>query len=476
MKKYDLIIIGAGSGGLSVGGFMVKLGFKVLMISKTEHQIGGDCLNDGCVPSKALIHAANVVHNAREASKFGLDLSPQVDIKKVMRYIFDSQEVIRAHENKNHFENEGFDIAIGEAKFTAKNQVTVNNIDYTAKKIVLATGSRPRKLDVPGISLIKQYNNQSIFKITEFPKKLLIIGGGPIGIEMAQAFHRLGSKITIIQRGKNILPHDEESLTTILTERLLKSGIDILFESEVSHFESNNTAHVKQTDGTTITIELDAVFVAIGRELNIENLDLEKAGIEVRNKRILVDDYLRTTNKNILLCGDVAGKLQFSHAAEQHGRLILNNLMSPLKKKLTNKYMSWVTFTDPELATFGLNEKQLKEANINYEKIEQTFANDDRAIVDDYQYSKLILFISKGNWFQKEKILGGSMLAPKAGELIQELILANTTKLSINAIANKVYPYPVASRINQKAVSQHKMKLINDKTKKIIHIAFKIFS
>lgn len=476
MKKYDLIIIGAGSGGLSVAGFMVKLGLKVLMVSKTENEIGGDCLNDGCVPSKALIHVANIINNAREASKFGLELTQEIDLEKVVKYIYDSQEVIREHENKTYFEKQGFDIAIGEAKFTENNEVAVDGINYTAKKIILATGSRPRKLDVPGIELVKYYDNQSIFKVKDFPKKLLIIGGGPIGIEMAQAFQRLGSKVTVVQHGKQILPHDDKDLTTILTKRLQKAGMDFLFESEITHFESADNALVKNNNGTISTVAFDAIFVAIGRQLNIENLDLEKAGIAVKNNRIVVDDYLRTSNKNVLLCGDVAGNLQFSHAAEQHGRLIINNLISPIKKKLTNKNMSWVTFTDPELATFGWNEKQLQERNIKYEKLEQAFTNDDRAIVDDYQYGQLNLYISKGYWFQKEKILGGTMLAPKAAELIQELILANTAGLSINTITNKIYPYPAASRINQKAISQHKLKLLTKNTKRIIQFAFKIFN
>lgn len=476
MKKYDLIIIGAGSGGLSVGGFMVKLGFKVLMISKTAHEIGGDCLNDGCVPSKALIHAAAVVHNAREASKFGLELSPEVDIKKVMQYIFEGQEVIRAHENKDYFEKEGFDIAIGEAKFTAVDQVSVASTNYEAKKIVLATGSRPKKFTAPGIEKVTYYDNRSIFKINELPKKLLILGAGPIGIEMAQAFQRLGSEVTVVQHSHAILSHDDKELTLILQKRLEEAGIKILFDTTVSHFDSANTAVIKTKEGIEMTVALDAIFVSIGRQLNIEGLDLEKANIKVEKEHIVVNDYLQTTNKNVLLCGDIAGNLQFSHAAEQHGRLILNNLISPLKKKLNNKHMSWVTFTDPELATFGLNEKQLKEQSITFEKVVQDFANDDRAIIDDYRYGKLILYISKGFWFQKQRILGGSMIAPKAGELIQELILANVSGMSINTIAGKVYPYPVATRINQKAVGQLKMKLITDNTKKLIQLAFKMFS
>jgi pyruvate/2-oxoglutarate dehydrogenase complex dihydrolipoamide dehydrogenase (E3) component len=476
MKKYDIIVIGAGSGGLSVGNFMVKAGFKVLMVSKTAEAIGGECLNDGCVPSKALIHVAGMVHNAREASQLGLTITTEVDMQKVHQYIYDSQEKIREHENQSYFEKQGFDIAIGSARFVGLNDVAVDGKKYTAKKIVIATGSRPRTLEVSGIEKVIYYDNESIFKIKELPKRLLIIGGGPIGIEIAQAFQRLGSKVTIVHHGNQILKHDDKNLTAILTERLDKSGIDFHFESDITHFESANKAFIKHSTGTIATVDFDSIFVAIGRQLNIENLDLEKAGITVKKNQIVVDDYLRTSNKNVLLCGDVAGNLQFSHAAEQHGRLIINNLFSPFKKKLNNKHMSWVTFTDPELATFGLSEKDLKNQNISYEKLEQSFNHDDRAIVDDYEYGQLQLYIRKGNWFKKEIILGGSMLAPKAGELIQELILANTAGISINKIVNKIYPYPVAARINQKIIVEHKQKILTEKVKKILRFAFKIFA
>ncbi len=208
----------------------------------------------------------------------------------------------------------------------------------------------------------------------------------------------------------------------------------------------------------------------------LEPLELEKAGIEVKDHKIIVDDQLRTTNKDVMVCGDVAGDLQFSHAAEFHGRIILNNFFSPLNKKLNNDHMSWVTFTDPEIATFGLNEKQLKERAIQFEKLEQDFSHDDRAVTDNYQYSRSILYISKGGLFRKAKILGGTMVAPNAGELIQELILANTSGLSINSIFNKIYPYPVATRINQHLIVSYKQKSLSSGLKKLLHVTFKLFS
>ena len=475
-KSYDIIIIGAGSGGLTVGLFMAKAGFNVLMVSKSDEGIGGDCLNDGCVPSKALIHVAQIVHNARVASNFGLEVTGNVAIKKATDYIYQRQEIIRKHENAGWLEQQGVDVALGNARFSGKNEIEVNGKEYTGKKIVIATGSKPKKLKVPGVENVRYYDNESIFNIDQLPGKLLVVGGGPIGIEIAQAMSRLGSKVTVIQHGARILEHDDETMTDILLQQLQQEGIEFMFNADVDHFISSANASVKFKDGKSEEISFDAVFVGIGRELELESLQLSKAEVEIKNNNIVKNKYLQTTNKNIFVCGDVAGDLMFSHAAEFHARILLNNLFSPLNKKLNNDHMSWVTFTDPQLATFGLNEKQLNEKSISYQKLEQGFTDDDRAVVDNYQYAKMILYISKGGWFKKEKILGGSMVAPQAGELIQDLLLANTNKLSLNSIFNKVYPYPVASRINQQIIANHKEKSLTNTVKKLLQTAFKLFS
>jgi len=475
-KIYDIIIIGAGSGGLSVGLFMSKAGFKVLMISKSDKDIGGDCLNDGCVPSKALIHVSRIVHEAKVAAHFGLEVTGKTDIKKAINYVYERQEIIRVHENASWLQDQGIDVALGEARFVNKNEIEVNAEKYSAKKIVIATGSKPRKLKVPGIEKVTYYDNESIFDISELPEKMLVIGGGPIGIEIAQAMNRLGSKITVVQHADKILEHDDPVVTEILLEQLKKEGINFLLNAGVEHFISANEALIKLKDGTIKNIQFDAVFAGIGRELNLEPLQLSNAGIQFKANKIAADKFLRTTNKNVFVCGDVAGDLQFSHAAEFHARILLNNLFSPFNKKLDDDHMSWVTFTDPELATFGLNEKQLTARNISYKKLEQHFKEDDRAVTDNYQYGKMILYISKGGLFKKEKILGGTMVAPHAGELMQELILANTSKLSVNSIFNKIYPYPVASRINQQIVVKHKEESLTNTIKKLLRMAFKIFS
>jgi len=476
IHKYDLIVIGAGSAGLSVGFFMQKAGFKILMISRKDEEIGGDCLNDGCIPSKALIHVARTAYAAKTASRFGLTVTGKVDIKKAMHYVYSRQEIIREHEDAKALRKRGITVALGEAKFINKNQVEVAGEIYEANKIVIATGSLPIKLKIPGTELIKYYDNKSIFHIDELPDRLLIIGGGPIGIEMAQAFTRLGSKVTVVDMLNRILLHDEESVVEILYKKLQQEGIVFYLEAATESFSSPNEAVLKLKNGESATVSFDAVFVGIGRKLELDSLELKHAGIAVKDKNIVINKYLQTTNKNIFVCGDIAGDLMFSHAAEFHARILINNFFSPLKKKLNNDHMSWVTFTDPEVAHFGLSGKQLKERGIKYVKLQQDLSGDDRAITDDFQYGSIILYISKGNVFKKTKILGGTMVAPNAGELIQELILANTSGLSIKSIFNKIYPYPVASRVNQHLIVKHKEKGLTPGLKKLLHLAFKIFS
>ncbi len=424
-KRYDIIVIGSGSGGLSIGLFTAKAGLKVLMISISDTDIGGDCLNDGCVPSKAMIHAAKIIRNAKEAENFGLKMNGDTDIQKVIKYVYDRQENIREHENATWLRKQGIDVALGEAHFTGKDEIEVDTKKYRGRKIVITTGSKPRKLKIPGVELVKYHDNESIFHMDTLPGKILVIGGGPIGIEIAQTMSRLGSKVVVAHKGEMILEHDAGTVTTILCEQLEKEGIEFLFHADVKTFTSGNEAAIQLKEGQTIKVKFDAVFVAIGRELGLRPLQLENAGIDIKDNKIVVDKYLRTTNKNVFVCGDVAGDLLFSHAAEFHARILINNFFSPIKKRLNNDHMSWVTFTDPELATFGLNEKQLKERGISYEKLEQDFTEDDRAVVDNFQYGKMILFISKG-FLKRQKILGGTMIAPGAGEIIQELILANT--------------------------------------------------
>ncbi|HEX9509482.1 MAG TPA: NAD(P)/FAD-dependent oxidoreductase [Puia sp.] len=471
---YDIIVIGAGSGGLAVSLFMAKVGLKTLLIDKSDEHIGGDCLNYGCVPSKALIHVSRILHKVKKAEVFGYEITGKPDIKKATAYVLAKQDIIRKHENAAFLRSEGLDVVLGLASFYGVNSVQVDGKVYFGRKIVLATGSRPASLKVPGIELVEQFNNESIFQIDHLPERMLIVGGGPIGVEMGQALNRLGSKVTIVHRGDSILPRDEKGVAAILLEKLKEEGIEVHLQAVVKEFSNSREALIAKKSGSDVRIVFDAVFVAIGRSFNLEELQLGKAGIRTEDNKIKVNHYLQTTNKRVYTCGDISGSLMLSHAAEQHARLLLNNFFSPLKKKLNNSHMSWVTFTDPEVVSFGMSESELRNRNIGFKKLEMNMNEDDRAIVDDYQFGKLVLYISKGGIIKKEKILGGSMVTPHAGEMAQELILANMKGLSINDIFNKIYPYPVESRINQAIIVKYKESQLTGNLKKLLRWLYRI--
>jgi pyruvate/2-oxoglutarate dehydrogenase complex dihydrolipoamide dehydrogenase (E3) component len=473
--QYDIIVIGAGSGGLSVSLFMNKIGLKVLLVEKTDLNIGGDCLNYGCVPSKALIHISRIVRDAKKATAFGFELKGDMDIRKVTDYIRERQNIIRRHENADYFRKEGLDVALGTASFKSGNSICVSGKAYSGRRIVLASGTRPRSLEIPGIRMVDLYNNESIFDIRSLPKSWLVIGGGPIGIEIGQALSRLGGEITIVHRGNMILPRESSEIAKILLERLNNDGIRFLKNAEPLKFNSRNEAVIVQ-NGQNITVHFDAVFVATGRYIDLGELNVEAAGIKTVNNKINVNRYLQTSNKRVYLCGDIAGDLQFSHVAEFHARILLNNFFSPFRKRLDYRYLSWVTFTDPEIATFGLTEKQLDKKRIPYKKLELNFSEDDRAIISNYTYGRLILYLQIKKLFRKEKILGGTMIAPGAGELIQELILMTKTGLDIHELFGKIYPYPVASRVNQAIIVKHKEKRLTTFVRKMLRKSYRFLN
>jgi pyruvate/2-oxoglutarate dehydrogenase complex dihydrolipoamide dehydrogenase (E3) component len=474
-QLYDVIVIGAGSGGLSVALPLHEFGLKVLLIDKTDQDIGGDCLNDGCVPSKALIHVARQVQQSREGSRFGLQVQGEVDMALVTRYVRERQDIIRQHENAGFFRRQGIAVALGTARFVGQDVVEVEGTRYRGRKIVIATGSRPRKLSIPGSENVAYLTNQSLFDLQRLPQHLVVVGGGPIGIEMAQAFRRLGAAVTVVHNKDLILDKEAEEISRILLQRLKAEGIRFHLASETLRFADERHLVVKTREQEEETLAFDQVLVSIGRELNTEQLDLPKAGIATNEHGIEVNDYLQTTNKQVYVCGDIAGSLLFSHAAEQQATVLLNNFLSPFKKKLDNQHMSWVTFTDPEVATFGYSEKQLKEKNISYEKIATDFGEDDRAVVEEYQYGRLVLYIQKSNLLNwNPKVLGGSMIAPHAGEMIQELVLANTQKLGINAFFKKIYAYPTGSTINKRLIMKKKQQSLTPLVKRLLQLLYKI--
>ncbi|CAN5136536.1 hypothetical protein BH11PAT3_BH11PAT3_1520 [soil metagenome] len=471
MKKdtnnFDVIVIGAGSGGLNVAVFMNRIGLRVLLIDKTDERIGGDCLNFGCIPSKALIHVAREIYSGKKSEEAGFlteenaaqgsSEGRKVNIKKVMAYIKEKQNIIRSHENAEHFRRLGMTVVLGEAKFDRERSVVVNDIRYHAKKIVLATGSRPRKLELPGIDAVRVYTNETVFDMEILPERFVFIGGGPISLELGQAFQMLGSKVTIVHGGKHILEKEDPDVSEFMEKELNSMGITIILNSKPIKFENGEL--IIKTLNEEISIRADALFAGIGRVLNIDNLDLENAKIKTSpdKTKLLVDAYLQTTNKNIMVAGDVAGGLMFTHAAEIHAKIVISNFFAIFKKKLHTGSFGWVTYTTPEIATFGSSAMDLKTSKIKYQEISSNLVEDDRAIVDE-STGFLKLFVGS-----RGKLLGGTLIAPQAGEIIGELILAKSKNLKMADLFNRVAPYPTAARIIRKVAGNYESQKLTPK-------------
>lgn len=463
MKKYDVIVIGAGSAGLGSSGVANVLGLKTLLIEKDPDNFGGDCTNFGCIPSKALIHIANQFHQAKSAERFGLKTSGTADMGSILDHIHQMQDFIKKTEDAEALRKKGIDVVVGKAVFVSKDSITVKDETFTARIIILCTGSSPRMLDIEGMDSVKVYTNETIFfDCRELPENFMVIGGGPNGCELGQAFSRLGAKVTIVNRGDRLLNKEPESVSNILEKRFEEEGIKILNNSEISVFKDGK-AHSTSKEKETHQLPCDAVLISVGRTVNTKGMGLETAGIELTKEgKIKVDEYLQSTNKKVYVIGDAAGSYMFSHGAEKMVRQLWRNLLVPIfKKKNTWNDLSWVTFTNPQVAHFGLTEERLKEQNIKYHRQDQSFGHDDRAIVEEYTYGQMSLWLDDNGTIGKRKILSGSMIAPRAGELVQELELAKHAGIPISELNDRVYPYPVAARINQKSI-----RSVMEKTRK----------
>ena len=464
---YDMIVIGAGAGGLNVAVPCAKLGLKTLLIDKNPDLIGGECLITGCVPSKALLYIAKLKHDASGLAQFGINATGEIDFRKVFEAVREVQAEIRSHETPEFLGEFGVEFAFGEARFVSRDSVQVGDQTYSARRIVIATGARPRIPPLPGIEHVAYLTHENLWELDELPGEMLIVGAGPIGMEMSQAFTRLGSKVTVLEKASRLLLRDSKEAGELIGRHLGAEGVRFICNAELTRFPTPNTAEITTPDGV-IEQRFDKVLIATGKELVHDSLDVEKAGIEVDGGRMKIDPYLRTTNKRIYACGDAAGQIFLTHVTELHGSVILWNLFSPIKKKLSYDDLSWVTFTDPEVATFGLSEKQLKERGIRYRRVVQGFEDVNRATTDRYPESKLTVYL-KG-----DRLLGGTMIAPSAGELIQELVLAKQNKIPLRKLLEKTYAYPTATRINRWLAIWEYDRKTTDTVKKTLRAFFRV--
>ena len=443
VHDFDIAVIGAGSGGLTVAAAAAQFGQRVVLFEKGE--MGGDCLNYGCVPSKALLSAAKQAHAMRSGEAFGVAaLEPQVDFPRVMAHVRRAIAAIAPNDSQERFEKLGVKVVRAAAKFRDAKTIEADGTAYTARRMVIATGSRAALPPVPGLSEVPYLTNESIFENHVLPQHLLIIGGGPIGMEMAQAHRRLGSQVTVFE-AFDPLAKDDPELTAIVLDKLKSEGIDILARAII-------TAVRKVPDGIRIdlkdqeSISGSHLLVAAGRQPNLEGLNLEAGGIAFTKRGVTVDQGLKSSNARVYAVGDVAGGLQFTHVAGYHAGLVIRNALFGLPVK-ANAVIPWVTYTDPELAHVGLTEAQARNDHGGTIKVLRwPFHENDRAQAEG-RTDGLVKAVTSS----KGKILGASIVGPQAGELIQPWVLALTRGLKIGAMVGQVLPYPTRGEANRRA-------------------------
>lgn len=457
-KSFDrnLIAIGAGAGGLVSTYIAAATKAKSSLIEK--HKMGGDCLNTGCVPSKALIRSAKYVNQIDRSQEFGIShASAEFNFGEVMERVQRVIKKIEPHDSVERYTKLGVDVIQGEAKITSPWTVEVNGKSLSTRNIVIATGARPFVPELPGINQINYLTSDNVWELRELPKRLVVMGGGPIGCELAQAFARLGSEVTIIQRGPRIMPREDADVSELVTRRFIKEGINVRTGHAAKAFKVKDGRNqlIAEANGNDVTIEFDHLLLALGRKANTSGFGLEELGIETtRGGTIAVNEYLQTSYPNIFAVGDVAGPFQFTHtAAHQAWYAAVNGLFGKFKKfKVDYSVIPWATFTEPEVARVGLNEQEAEVQGVAFEKT--TFGIDDldRAIADGEAHGFVKVLTVPG----KDKILGVTIVGEHAGDLIAEYVMAMKHGLGLNKILGTIHIYPTMAEANKYAAGEWK--------------------
>lgn len=441
--EYDLVVIGGGSAGLLAAGVAAALKAKVALIERDR--LGGDCLWYGCVPSKSLIHASRVAYEVKHAGRFGIYCQdPEIDFAKAINHVQGVISTIQPHDSPERFEKLGVEVIFGNGKFIDRKTFEVNHRQLQARAFIISTGSRPAKLPISGLEEAGYITNEEVFSITKRPESLAIIGGGPIGCELGQAFSRLGSNVTIIASSDRLLPKEDPEAVEVIHKQFASEGINFLLNTKAERVEVVDGK--KYVYAGKEKIAADQILVAAGRQPNVESLNLDAAGVKMGKKGIIVNSKLQTSNKRIYACGDVLGGYQFTHVAGYQANVALKNALFLPIFKADDRVIPWATFTDPELARVGLTEQEARErfGNDIY-VVKQEFADVDRAQAEAATagFAKIITR-------RNGEILGAHLVGAAAGELIHEIILAMSHKLKISALGG-IHIYPTLAEVNSKA-------------------------
>jgi len=447
--EYDIGIIGGGAAGLTTASGAAQLGAKVILIEQ-EDRLGGDCLHYGCVPSKTLIKSAHVYHQMKRGPEFGLPKVdvPPVEFRQVADRIRSVVDTIQKHDSEERFCSLGAKVVFGRPRFVDEHAVQVNGTPISAAKWVIATGSSPVVPAIPGLADTPHLTNREIFYMDMLPGSMIMLGAGPIGIEMAQAFHRLGTRVTVVDRSPRILGKEDKDMADAVMQIMANEGVQFVLEASIEQVDqSNGQARVTITDNTGKQgqISADALLVAMGRSPNTGELGLEDIDIPVERTGIPVDSRLRTRHTHIYAAGDVNGGFQFTHAAGYEGGIVIANAVFRLPRKVNYTWLPWVTYTDPELASIGMNETMAKKAGIDYAVFTEAFKDNDRALAEGESQGKIKLLLD-----EKEKPIGVQILGPGAGNLISEWVAAFNGNVKLSTLAGAIHPYPTIGEINKR--------------------------
>ena len=468
--KTDICIIGAGSGGLSVAAGASQMGADTVLIERNK--MGGDCLNYGCVPSKALIAAGHTAHLMRHSDRFGIkSVTPQVDFAKVRDHVRGVIAAIEPNDSVERFTGLGVNVISGTAKFINPNTVEADGTLVQAKRFVIATGSSAMIPPIPGLDQVAYLTNETVFELDAQPDHLIVIGGGPIGSELAQAHRRLGAEVTIVEMF-DFLGKDDPELSEVVRKQFARDGVDIRLQTTVTAIEQNadKIIAVTEKEGQTERIAGSHLLVAAGRTPNLNGLNLKVARVVCKRNGIEVDARLRTTNKKIFAIGDVAGPYQFTHVAGYHASIVIRNALFKLPAKINYSAVPWVTYTDPELAHVGMTEADAEKAypqTINI--LRWPFHENDRAQAEREIEGMIKIITTK-----KGRILGATIVGPHAGELLSPWIMAVGTKQKIGNMARMIAPYPTLGEIGKRvAGSYYTPSLFSERTRKIVRFLLK---
>ena len=446
--KYNLVVVGAGTAGLVSAAGAAGLGAKVALVERTL--LGGDCLTVGCVPSKGVIRASRAAYDVRDGDKFGvhLGLAPVVNFSEAMERMRNLRAGISKNDSAHRFTELGVDVFIGHGNFIDPSTLEVDGTRLEFDRAVIATGARSSDLSTPGLKEAGYYTNETIFTLTDLPRRLVVVGAGPIGCELAQSFQRLGSQVTLITHGPKILPKEDRDAAEIVRKQLELDGMSILYNTELKHVEVKDQEKVLLLSGNGKEEErvCDAILVGVGRTPNVGGLGLEAAGVNYSKRGVEVDDRLRTTNPRIYAAGDICSRFKFTHAADAMARIVLANSFFFGRRKVSTLVIPWCTYTDPEVAHVGYYEAEAKAAGLQVSTITESLSHVDRAILDgENEGLARVHYESKSG-----KILGGTIVARHAGEMISELTLAMTTGQKIGALASTIHPYPTQAEVLKK--------------------------